>query len=568
MRIARSRRLVTLVGAIVTMVSCDDPTQPPAPGSIRVVVQVSGEDVTLDGLRVVVANGPTRQLAGSSELTIGGMPPGIHAVRLDGLAVNCQVTSANPRSVTVVSNGTAVAEFIIQCAPRVGSVRITAATTGTELDPDGYVAVVIGGPSHPVPVNGTATVANVREGQRMVTLTDVAPNCTIAGADTTTVTVQLGSTADVVFSIQCQASASLKVTVSTTGADPDPSGYVVALQATSVGFTGTLAIAPNGSVTFSRLRPAADYRVTLQAVTANCHVVGADAQTVTVTAGVTTNVAFEVSCEAPGLVAVVREGDIYVIRSNGTGATRLTTDPASDGEPAWSAGGQIAFTTGRHAGDTELYVMNDDGTSPVRITTSAGVDDAPSWSPDGQWIVFQSFRTVNSEIYVVNRDGTGLTRLTNNTASDVQPAWSSTGQIAFVSNRDHSTGEIYVMNADGSNVVRLTHNDSPETNPAWSPDGSMIAFARQVECTNYGCARDIFVMNADGSNVRRLATSRATDRDHTDPSWSPNGRAIAFTRYYCIDYYRCELPSVWVVDLEGTQLDRIIDNATDPAWKP
>jgi hypothetical protein len=566
MRFARGPRLVTFLGAILTIIGCEDPPGPEPPGAIRVVVQPSGEDVILEGLRVVIANGPTRQFGGQSEVIIGGLPPGVHAVRLDGLAVNCQVTSPNPRSVTVVSQQLTVAEFNMTCAPRVGSVRVTTATTGADLDPDGYTATVIDGPSRPVPTNGTATVANVREGLRMVTLGDVAPNCAIAGADTATVIVQLGGTVDVAFAVQCQTAGRLEVTVSTSGIEPDPNGYVVVVRAPSVNFADTLDVAPNGSVTFSPLGAAADYRVALRDVAVNCDVVGADVQTVTVTAGATTHVSFAVSCETPGLLAIVRDDDIYVIKSNGTGVTRLTTDPAPDGEPAWSSGGHIAFTTLRHDEDGELYVMNADGTNQVRVTTSAGADDAPSWSPDGQRIVFRTFRDVNSEIYIVNADGSGLTRLTNNNANDLQPAWSSTGQIAFVSDRDHGAGEIYVMNADGSNVVRLTNNDVPEASPAWSPDGSMIAFTREVECY-YGCQHDIFVMNANGSDVRRLETGWASYQNHTDPSWSPNGRAIAFTRQYCA-YYQCDAPSVWFVDVQGTQLSQITANAANPAWKP
>jgi hypothetical protein len=566
MRVARSLSLVTFAGVALTSLACDDPTAPPEPGAITVVVHPAGQDISDQGLRVGVGNAAARPLdSGRLDLTIAGLPPGDHTVLLEGLATNCQVAGANPRVVTVVSNDTTMADFTMVCARRVGSVRVTTTTTGADLDPDGYVATVIGGPSQAIAINGTATIPNVREGQQTVTLSGVAPNCAIAGGGTATVAVQFAMTVDVAFSIECVVFGTLEVTVSTTGVDVDANGYTVDVRAASVGFAGALAVAPNASVTFSRLRPAADYRVALQGVAPNCHVAGTDAYTVAVTEGHTTSVTFDVSCEPPRPLAFVRDDEIYVISSNGTGATRLTTDPAFDGDPAWSLSAQIAFTTQRHGNDTELYVMSENGTNPVRITTSAGADDAPSWSPDGRRIAFRSFRDGNSEIYVVNADGTGVTRLTSNAAGDHQPAWSSTGKLAFVSDRDHSAGEIYVMNDDGSNVVRLTHNEWAETSPAWSPDGSMIAFARTVDCYYY-CTQDIFVMNADGSNERRLPTEATTNLNHGDPSWAPNGRAIAFTRQYC-PYY-CDAPGVWVVDLDGTHLALVAENAVNPTWKP
>ena len=557
--------LATLVGVILAAAACDDPLEPPHPGAIRVVVAPTGEDVSTNGLQLNLENGTARQfsLAGVPELTIPGLTPGAHTLRLHGMVVNCAVAGQNPRSVTVVSDDTTMAQFILICEARVGSVRVTTATTGSDLDPDGYTVVVVDGQTRAIPVNGSATMTNVREGLRLVTLAGVSPNCAITGPDTISVAVTLGGTADAAFALECVPSGNLAITVATTGVDLDLDGYRVAVQSRSVGFTGQIDVAANGSATLPRLRPATDYNVTLQGMAENCVVVGATLQVVSVTPGATTNVTFTASCGPPRLLAIVRDGDIYSITSNGGGVTRLTTDPSADGGPAWSATGRIAFTSARHANDGELYVMNEDGTNQVRITTNAGLDDSPSWSPNGQQIVFRSLRDVNSEIYVVNADGTGPTRLTNTAANELQPAWSSAGQIAFVSDRDHPAGEIYAMDADGSNVVRLTNNELAEVNPAWSPDGSMIAFTREVECYYYyyyhACTRDIFVMNGDGSNERRLATGVATYQRYTDPSWSPNGAAIAFTR---------NASEVWLVDVQGPGLRLIANNAADPAWKP
>jgi TolB protein len=168
-------------------------------------------------------------------------------------------------------------------------------------------------------------------------------------------------------------------------------------------------------------------------------------------------------------------GDIYTINVDGTGLTRLTTDPANDTTPAWSPdGNKIAFASLRNpvANEVnyEIYVMNADGSNQTRITNNTKFDLSPAWSPDSARIAFTSRRDDDFEVYAMNADGSNQTRLTNSAEQDSDPKWSPDGtKIVFLTSRGGRFGEIYTMNPDGSNPVNITNADFFDMDPSWQP---------------------------------------------------------------------------------------------------
>lgn len=82
---------------------------------------------------------------------------------------------------------------------------------------------------------------------------------------------------------------SIEVSVSTTGAEPDPDGYTVSVGADD------RAVGTNEAVTFVDLG-AGTYPVELQDVASNCVVAGENPRDIVVTGGMTTRTDFEVSC--------------------------------------------------------------------------------------------------------------------------------------------------------------------------------------------------------------------------------------------------------------------------------
>src|SRR6185437_3540149 len=248
---------------------------------------------------------------------------------------------------------------------------------------------------------------------------------------------------------------------------------------------------------------------------------GQDSFTYRATDGVLgSNVATVTITVAPKIVfASTRDGnsEIYVMNSDGSGVTRLTTNPATDTPPVWSPNHRkIAFISTRD-GNPRIYVMNADGTALTRLPDKfSGIDATPAWSPDGTKIAFAGRAGSNWDIYVMNADGTALTRLTSNPAIDATPAWAPGGKIAFASTRDKNS-EIYLMPAAGevckpgcTAATRLTTNSATDTSPTWL--GTRIAFASTRDDPN----SEIYVMNADGTAVTRLTANPASD---TFPDW-------------------------------------------------
>ena len=212
---------------------------------------------------------------------------------------------------------------------------------------------------------------------------------------------------------------------------------------------------------------------------------------------------------------------------------------------------RIAFVSDRD-GNSEIYVMDADGGNPQRLTNNDFDDWYPSWSPDEKRIAFVSDRDGNRQIYVMDADGGNPQRLTENPNNDWSPSWSPDGKrIAFSSDREgRFNHEIYLIDADGGNLQRLTNNANGDDDilPSWSPDGKRIVFSARREGhfeNKFVVTEEIYVMDAAGGNQQRLTENLFND---WSPSWSPNGKRIAFASDRKGDLQNFE---IYVMDAAG-----------------
>jgi hypothetical protein len=456
--------------------------------------------------------------------------------------------------------------------PSEGTLEVTASTTGSDLDPDGYSLTLDDHAAQRLAANGADTLASLTVGTHTVTLAGVAANCVLGGENPRAVEVAAGGIASLRFEVACSqvapAPGAVQVSVPTTGDDPDPDGYEFTLDG------GTpQPLLTSGSVLITGLTPG-DHAVALSDVADHCVLSGTNPLTVTVVSGATTNATFSVSCSlplaAPGhdiafsfaAHTSAAEYEVYLLSADGT-MTNLSNDPGVAYSPAWSPDGRkIAFDSNREFSSgrewDHIFVMNADGSGQAQLTSGEFHDGGPAWSPGGGKIAFSSNRSGRPEIHVMNPDGSGVTQLTNMFARS--PSWSPDGTRIVFSGLwlpEAPTSDIIVMNADGSEVTQLT--TSGGRNPAWSPDGAKIAFASGRD----GISSHIYVMNPDGSGVTQLTFGSQPDYH---PAWSPDGNKIAFVSS------RTGTERLYMMNPDGTEQVPLTRGGSygtgTPAWRP
>jgi hypothetical protein len=88
--------------------------------------------------------------------------------------------------------------------PPGGDLQVTSATTGIDLDPDGYTVRVDAGPAMAISIDGAVSFVGLAAGPHAVELRDVAGNCAIGGTNPRSFEVLSESTVMVGFEVTCE----------------------------------------------------------------------------------------------------------------------------------------------------------------------------------------------------------------------------------------------------------------------------------------------------------------------------------------------------------------------------
>jgi Tol biopolymer transport system component len=255
--------------------------------------------------------------------------------------------------------------------------------------------------------------------------------------------------------------------------------------------------------------------------------------------------------------------DLYAIDVRDPSHTPVSFLPDwySGSEPSPSPNGmKVAFAR------SGIHIIGRDGSRLVQLT--AGDDDQPAWSPDGSQIAFRRRQpSGGTDIWVANvADGSeSILTADQGIGNEGSPAWSPRrpdGTYRIVYARSRGDSHLWTMWPDGSGKVQITTGASWNDEPSWSPDGLTIVFTR----SQVGTFGDLFLISPNGTNLRKLMPGYDLPLGQFGPTWSPDGTRIAFTANLGGDLYQ-----VYTVWADGSRLARRTFDGTNKrnaAWAP
>ncbi len=206
-------------------------------------------------------------------------------------------------------------------------------------------------------------------------------------------------------------------------------------------------------------------------------------------------------------------------------------------------------------GNIDLYLAALDGSGARRLTHDPAPYELPRCSADGTQLLFRRGGAAAGEVIRLDLTTLAEHRLTHDTVRDSNPQWSRDGKTIYATRRIDRFDRIVTYDTDGNNLRILgSPGNWHEVMPALSPDGRFLVH----HSYQFGEDAELQLLDVSTLHPRRLTTTAGNDYEAS----FAGDDAVVFSSNRGGGHYRIHLLS-----LRSGEVRLLADTGAD-AWGP